>query len=304
MSGMHRDRLKHGGLSFQRVMQLLSAALFNGYLVGFQKGKIFTGSFKMVCVPVLNCYSCPGALGACPIGSLQATLGVKHHFPFYVLGLMMLFGVLLGRLVCGLLCPFGRVQDLLYKIPFHKRSVPKKIDRPARYLKYAVLLVLVILLPAFASSKSGIIPPYFCKYLCPAGTLEGGIPHVLFNPQLRKAAGVLFDWKLLVLLLIVLASAIVHRPFCRYLCPLGAFYSLFNRFSFFQMHVDKSKCVGCRACERACPMAVEVTKNCSSAECIRCGKCRTVCPTGAISWGFTGKVPAAEPKAVETADKV
>ena len=223
MSGMHRNRLKHGGLSFQRVIQLLSAALLNGYIVGFQKGKIYTGSFKTVCVPVLNCYSCPGALGACPIGSLQATLGVKHHFPFYVLGLMMLFGLLLGRLVCGLLCPFGLVQDLLYKIPFHKCNVPKKIDRPARYLKYCILLVLVILLPAFAASKSGIIPPYFCKYLCPAGTLEGGIPHVLLNPQLRKVAGVLFDWKLLVLLFIVLASTIVHRPFCRYLCPLGAF---------------------------------------------------------------------------------
>ena len=304
MSGMHRDRLKHGGLSFQRVIQLLSAALLNGYIVGFQKGKIYTGSFKTVCVPVLNCYSCPGALGACPIGSLQATLGVKHHFPFYVLGLMMLFGVLLGRLVCGLLCPFGLVQDLLYKIPFHKCNVPKKIDRPARYLKYCILLVLVILLPAFAASKSGIIPPYFCKYLCPAGTLEGGIPHVLLNPQLRKVAGVLFDWKLLVLLFIVLASTIVHRPFCRYLCPLGAFYSLFNRFSFFQMHVDRSKCVGCRVCERVCPMAVEVIKNCNSAECIRCGKCKTVCPTGAISWGFTGNVTAAGVKAVDTADKV
>ena len=95
-------------ISRQRAVQLLAAALFNGYAAGFQKGKIFTGSSKAVCVPVLNCYSCPGALGACPIGSLQAALGgIQRRFPFYVLGLLMLFGIVLGRVVCGLLCPFG-----------------------------------------------------------------------------------------------------------------------------------------------------------------------------------------------------
>ena len=84
----------------------------------------------------------------------------------------------------------------------------------------------------------------------------------------------------------VLLSLCVHRPFCRYLCPLGAFYSLFNRFSFFQMRLDESRCVGCGRCERSCPMAVEVTRDINSPECIRCGKCRSVCPTGAISSGF------------------
>lgn len=254
-------------------------------------------------MPVLNCYSCPGALGACPIGSLQTALGTKHRFPFYVLGVLMLFGVLFGRLVCGLLCPFGLVQDLLDKIPVKKLRVPRRIDRPARYVKYLVLAVLVVLLPTFATGAGGIAPPYFCKYLCPAGTLEGGIPHVLLNPQLRRVAGALFDWKLAVLVVIVLASTVLHRPFCRYLCPLGAFYALFNRFSFFQMHVDRDKCVGCRACERACPMAVEVTKNINSAECIRCGKCKSVCPTAAISWGFAAGRPAAETKTVDSANE-
>lgn len=119
MLRMYRDRVKNKKrkkrISFQRIMQLVSTALFNGYAIGFAKGKIFTGKSKAFCVPVLNCYSCPGALGACPIGSLQAALGGKHHFPFYVLGLLMLFGIVLGRLVCGLLCPFGLVQDLLHK---------------------------------------------------------------------------------------------------------------------------------------------------------------------------------------------
>lgn len=291
MPGVHRNRLKRFKLSFQRKVQLISAVLINGYAAGFARGKIFTGGTKAVCVPVLNCYSCPGALGACPIGSLQAVLGgANHRFPFYVLGLLMLFGVVLGRLVCGLLCPFGLVQDLLHKIPSPKLKVPKKIDRPLRWLKYMVLAVMVILLPAFAAADTGVTPPYFCKYLCPAGTLGGGIPLLAANPSLRALVGALFSWKVLVMALILLACVFIPRVFCRYLCPLGAFYSVFNRFSLYQMHLDRTKCVGCKACERSCPMVVEVTKNINSPECIRCGKCRSVCPTGAISGGFSRNV--------------
>nr|WP_326208486.1 4Fe-4S binding protein [uncultured Oscillibacter sp.] len=283
MSRVHRHRMR---ISRQRLIQLAAAALFNGYAAGFQRGRIFTGGSKAVCVPVLNCYSCPGALGACPIGALQTALGAKRHFPFYVLGTLMLFGVVLGRAVCGLLCPFGLVQDLLHKIPVPKRTVPRRLDRPARYLKYGVLAALVILLPAVLVTDAGIVPPLFCKYLCPAGTLEGGIPLLLADPNLRKVAGALFSWKALVLAVILAASALVHRPFCKYLCPLGAFYALFNRFSFFQMRLDQDQCVGCGKCEAACPMQVEVTTDINHPECIRCGKCKSVCPTGAISSGF------------------
>lgn len=278
--------MKGGGprRSPQRVIQLVSAVVLNGYMAGFRKGTIFTGSSKAVCVPVLNCYSCPGALGACPIGALQAAAGgVKHHFPFYVLGLLTLFGVVLGRLACGLLCPFGLVQDLLHHIPVPKMTVPPALDRPARWLKYGILLVFVLLLPAFVA---GITPPYFCEYICPAGTLGGGVPLLLTNPPLRELAGVLFTWKALVLAAVVLLSMLVHRPFCRYLCPLGAFYALFQRFSFYQMSLERDKCVDCKRCEKACPMAVEVTKQINSAECIRCGRCKYVCPTGAIKSGF------------------
>lgn len=286
MPGVHRDRVKGGRprRSPQRVIQLVSAVVLNGYMAGFRKGTIFTGSSKAVCVPVLNCYSCPGALGACPIGALQAAAGgVKHHFPFYVLGLLTLFGVVLGRLACGLLCPFGLVQDLLHHIPVPKMTVPPALDRPARWLKYGILLVFVLLLPAFVA---GITPPYFCEYICPAGTLGGGVPLLLTNPPLRELAGALFTWKALVLAAVVLLSMLVHRPFCRYLCPLGAFYALFQRFSFYQMSLERDKCVDCKRCEKACPMAVEVTKQINSAECIRCGRCKYVCPTGAIKSGF------------------
>jgi ferredoxin-type protein NapH len=293
-------REKKRGISPRLFVQLAAAVLMNGYAAGFAGGRIFTGPTKAVCVPVLNCYSCPGALGSCPIGALQTVLA-HHRFPFYVLGTLMLFGVVLGRFVCGWLCPFGLLQDLLNKIPHPSRKPKNKwikgADRAARYLKYLVLAVLVVLLPAFAAGAAGVSEPWFCKYLCPAGTLEGGIPHMLLQPQLRALAGALFDWKLIVLVAVILAAVLIRRPFCRYLCPLGALYALFNRFSFYQMHVDREKCVDCGACRTACPMTVAVTDNINSAECIRCGRCRDVCPTDAIRAGFAGEAPQPAPPA-------
>lgn len=288
MFGMHRDRLKQPLMSGRSMIQIAAAVIMNGYVVGFTQKKIFTGKSKMLCVPVLNCYSCPGAVGSCPIGAIQAMLGGIHgRFPFYILGTLMLFGILLGRVVCGFLCPFGLVQDLLHKIPHPKVTVLRKVDRTLRYLKYIVLLVMVFLLPAFAGTESGVNPPYFCKYLCPAGTLEGGIPLVLTNPALRQIAGALFQWKVALLVLILAGSVFIPRFFCRYFCPLGAFYALFNRFAFYHMSVDYGKCTGCKKCEKVCPMQVEVTKNINSPECIRCGLCRKNCAAGAISGGFT-----------------
>lgn len=272
------------------LIQVLFAALINGYAIGFAKGKIFTGGSKVVCVPVLNCYSCPGAVGACPIGALQAVLGGrKHNFSFYVLGTIMLFGVILGRFICGFLCPFGLIQDLLHKIPLPKVHVPKKIDKPMRWFKYVILAVMVFLFPIFLTNKFGIAPPYFCKYICPAGTLEGALPLLIKNESLRSTIGFLFNWKFGILLTVLLLSVLIHRPFCKYICPLGALYGLFNRFSFYQMKLDKGKCVGCKSCEKVCPMNVEILKNINSSECIRCGRCKAVCPTKAISSGFNLK---------------
>lgn len=269
------------------VIQTLAAILTNANLKGFSEGKIYKGNTKMACVPGLNCYSCPGAVGSCPIGSLQAVLGGgKYKFSYYVIGILMFFGILLGRLVCGFLCPFGFIQDLLYKIPTPKLKTPKKIDKKLRYLKYLVLLIPVILLPMFLVDQFGSAPPYFCQWICPVGTLEGGIPLVIKNESLRNTLGFLFNWKIFLLVLTIVSSILAYRPFCKYICPLGALYSLFNKYSFYQMNLDKLKCNGCKACERNCKMNVEVTKNINSLECIRCGECKKACKQGAINSGF------------------
>ena len=223
---------------FRGWIQAGATLLTNLHLPNFLKGGLYQGAGKTVCVPGLNCYSCPAASGACPIGAFQAVVGSsKFSFSYYITGFLILLGVLLGRFICGFLCPFGWFQELLHKIPTKKLSTKKL--KPLTYLKYAVLLVMVFLLPAFLVNDVGMGDPFFCKYLCPQGVLEGAIPLSLANSGIRAALGKLFTWKFSILLSVIVLSVLFYRPFCKWLCPLGAFYALFNRVSLFQMKVDK-----------------------------------------------------------------
>lgn len=265
-------------------IQALAALLHNANLKGFFTGKIYQGPLKSVCVPGLNCYSCPGAVGACPIGSLQSFLsGLRIRIPYYIVGLLLFFGAVLGRAVCGFLCPCGFLQELLNKIP----GVPKRdhfrLDRPLRRLKYAVLVLLVVVLPLLYP-----LTPFFCKYLCPSGTLAG-ILLAARDSMVRAQLGGIFLWKFFVLLWVAAACLVIYRPFCKYLCPLGAIYGLFNRFALYRTHLDTDKCIHCGACAKACRMCVDPSKTPNSAECIRCGDCARVCPADALHMGLRRK---------------
>ncbi len=270
---------------FRGLIQAGATLLTNIHLPNFIKGGLYQGKGKYVCVPGLNCYSCPAASGACPIGAFQAVVGSsKFRFSYYITGFLILLGVLLGRFICGFLCPFGWLQELLHKIPTKKLSTKKL--KPLTYVKYAVLVVMVFLLPMLMKGDIGIGDPYFCKYLCPQGVLEGAIPLSIANSGIRAALGSLFNWKLGVLITVVVLSVLFYRPFCKWICPLGAFYALLNRVSLFQMKVDKDKCISCGKCARACKMDVDVTKSPNHTECIRCGMCVKACPTGAVRFRY------------------
>lgn len=265
------------------LVQFIFTALTNGYAAGYAQGSIYRGAGKFVCVPGLNCYSCPGAVGSCPIGSLQAVITSREHkFTFYVLGFLLLFGALFGRLVCGWLCPFGLVQDLLHKIPFVKKLRRLPGERVLRCLKYAVLIGFVIVLPLTVLDIVGQGQPWFCKYICPSGTLFAGIPLIAANPPLRATLGWLFTWKAAILIVLVLLSIVLWRPFCRYLCPLGAIYGLFNPVAVYRFRIDTDKCTACGACQKACKLDIAVYRTPNSPECVRCGDCRRSCPHGAI----------------------
>lgn len=270
----------------RHMIQALGMLAFNGNFKGFAEGTIYTGELKKVCVPVLNCYSCPGALGACPIGSIQAVAGShKFNFSFYVVGLLMMLGILLGRFFCGYLCPFGFLQDLLHKIPLPKIKVPKTLNRILSYLKYVILAVFVFILPLALADKFGMSDPYFCKYICPAGILEGGLPLISKNPEMRRSLGFLFNWKLGIAVFVVIGAVFIYRIFCRYLCPLGAFYGIFHPFGFYRFKIN-DKCIHCGRCAKACKLDIDPVKTPNSPECIRCRDCIHACPVDAIDNGF------------------
>lgn len=275
---------------FRGWIQAAATLLTNIHLPNFIKGGIYQGKGKAVCVPGLNCYSCPGAAGACPIGSFQAVVGSsKFRFSYYITGFLILLGVLLGRFICGFLCPFGWLQELLHKIPGKKLSTKKL--KPLTYLKYAILLLAVVLLPAIVVNDLGMGDPFFCKYICPQGVLEGAIPLAAVNEGIRSALGPLFNRKLIILIVVVVLSALFYRPFCKWICPLGAFYALMNKVSLLGIKVDEHKCVSCGKCARVCKMDVDVTKTPNHTECIRCGKCITACPTDAIKFNYGFEMP-------------
>lgn len=262
------------------AIQAVATLIQNANLKGFFTGKIYTGKTKAVCVPGLNCYSCPGAVGACPVGALQNSLSaMKFKFPYYVLGLLIFFGTLVGRLICGFICPFGFLQDLLNKIPFPAKIRKFKGDRILRNIKYVILVVLVIVLPVLVK-----LTPFFCKYLCPSGTVAGFLL-ACSDTKLFSVFGSLFAWKASLLGIIVLLSIIIARPFCKYLCPLGAIYAPFNKFSLFKMHLNSQSCIGCGKCSQVCDMCVDPSKSPNHTECIRCGKCIDACPVNALKFG-------------------
>lgn len=275
------DSRKKGPLT-RRLIQLYSALLYNAHLKGFAEGEIYTGPLKSVCVPGLNCYSCPGAVGACPLGSLQNAIASSAERPaFYVVGLLLLFGLLLGRVICGFLCPFGLIQELLHKIPtkkLHKSRVTRALTR----VKYVLLGALVIAVPAWFAFRRVPLPA-FCKYVCPAGTLEGALLLLLHpgNGALRELAGGLFWWKLAVLVPILAVCVFVFRAFCRFLCPLGALYGMLSKLALLGVKLDRKRCTACGACVRACPMDI---RRVGDSECVHCGSCIDVCPTKAISF--------------------
>lgn len=270
------------------IIQSCFAALSNGYVKGFAEGHIFDGATKYVCVPGMNCYSCPGALGSCPVGSLQATLTAREYkISMYVVGMLVVFGAFFGRVVCGFLCPFGLIQDLLYKIPFVKKITALPGERALRWMRFVFLGVFVIVLPAFVADFMGLGEPWFCKWICPVGTLEGGVPLVLLNSGMRSAAGFIFRWKLAILIVTTLASIVIWRPFCRYVCPLGAVYGILNKVSLYRFEIDTDKCTRCSACQKACGLGIKVFDSPNSIDCVRCGECRDACPRGAIQGGFS-----------------
>lgn len=271
----------------RKIIQIAAFGYSNTYLGNFINGRIYKGEWKQFCNPGMNCYSCPAARLSCPIGAMQAVSGsIQFRFSFYVMGFVLALGVIFGRAVCGFVCPFGLIQELLYKMPFPK----KKLWKGFTYVKYLMLLVFVLVLPVVNTNIVGMGEPAFCEYICPVGTLEGGIPLLGTHPELRSMLGTFFSFKMCILIVTLIGCLMVCRFFCKVMCPLGAIYGLLNKISLYHMEIDKERCISCGMCETSCPMDVDPSKNPDTAECIRCGKCTETCPKQALSLKFRCRI--------------
>ncbi len=278
----------------RKWVQIITALLTNGYWAFPFTRNMYQGPLKVVCSPGLNCYSCPAATTYCPIGAFQQMmLSIqfnlefgKYYLGLFVLGCIGVVGSFLGRIVCGWACPFGFIQELIYKIPTKKKwGVPRIL----RFIKYGLLLLTVVLLPLLVVDAMGLGEPWFCKYICPAGTLEAGLPMLLLKPDLRAAAGLLFSVKVVIMVGFLLWSIKASRPFCRTACPLGAFYGLFNKWRVVKMHLNEDKCTKCLECHPVCPMGVKFNESPDDADCIGCLKCMNeACRYGAITLSVGG----------------
>lgn len=263
-------------------------AITNGYAKGFMPpGTLWQGQSRGFCVPALNCYACPASIFACPIGTLQHFVIIRA-VPVYFLGLFATFSMAVGRMACGTICPFGFLQEILYKFHSFKLRIPAWLT----YLKYAVLVGLVFIIPFYT------LQPWFSK-LCPVGTLIGGLPWVTINTEIRMMIHELFWVKVAILIVVVSMSAVSKRPFCRVICPLGAIFSLFNRVSILRLAWRESECTHCDKCTRICPMDIAVYKDANNHNCIRCLDC-TSCPAVSATLGLglekvRPRLPATEP---------
>jgi len=253
----------------RRSLQALTLLFTHSYMSVFATGQIYKGPLRGYCLPVLSCQSCPSAVTSCPVGLIQH-YAVIGQFPLFLTGLLGLVGLLVGRMACGWLCPFGLFQDMFYGIKTRKVRLPG----PIGLLRYPVLLVLVLLLPYLTGES-------WFSVLCPQGTLTSAIPWAIWNPSdplthLPLIQGskltTLFVVKLLVLGGFLVLFVVSKRPFCRGFCPLGLLLSFFNPVSLVRLEVSAA-CKGCNQCQRDCPVDHAVHEAPNAGACIRCLTC-------------------------------
>lgn len=218
------------------------------------------------------------ALGAIWKSILSSTFRFDEQAAnILLLAVVFIVTAVWGRFFCGFICSFGALQDLLWlggrNLPF-RPVFSQKVDRVLKYLKYAVLLFIVIGVWTFGITGDTVWSPWtiFGMYASP----WKGVPS---QAMFLSVGGLL-------LLLTIIGSLLIERFFCKYLCPLGALFTLASHFRVFKLKRDSASCSGsCRVCSRKCSMSIPLYQydKVRSGECIDCMKCTTTCARGNIN---------------------
>lgn len=273
----------------RHLVQLCAALLYNTNAFTPLTGKSLDLSYQEVCVPGLNCQYCRWTIAGCPLGVTQQALsGSFSAVAWQFWGLLVLLALLFGRMICGWACPMGLLQDLVDKAPLPKLK-KSRVTYYLSYLKYVITVLFVLAIPLYTGHVTGRGITAFCAWICPGNFLEALFIPTLLQGSIDNLVIAVHNAKFFPVIGLLIIMMWIYRPFCRFICPLGAFYGLFSRFSFFGVAVDKEKCIGCSACIRTCRLDVRAV---GDKECISCGRCIPACPKGAVYFKHSGRKEA------------
>ncbi len=204
-----------------------------------------------------------------------------HQSSLTLLWLVLLLTLFFGPVFCGWICPIGSIQEFIGKIgkklfpKKYNRFIPSKIDVWFRYIRYLVLILIVVL----TAQQLRLVFQDYCPYFS------------IFNIW---ASGIAFS-SLILLGFILIGSLFVERPWCKYLCPLGALLGIFNLFRIIKLRRNTETCINCTKCNNVCPMNIPVStkKVIRDHQCISCLLCTDegACPvSGSLNFSlFTKK---------------
>jgi len=285
----------------RKITQFCCFLLLNAVVFGFGPWPIL--------LPIVQSPGVPQKTVSDALSALQVML-YQGIFPWLPIASFLLTAVILGRALCGWVCPFGFIQDLLGYIKKRHIQVSLRTHGGMIKVKYGILGVVLFISATLAISLAagvgksyetaiGVFAPAPFNALSPADTLFAVLPRmvlmVVYAPE-ALIAGILSDplfWvRLAIMIAIIVLAAYVPRSWCRYFCPIGALLAVLNRFSFLGLKRDPLRCTkaGCRTCVDACPMMVRILElpweKFTDSECIYCLKCVDACPTRAIKPKF------------------
>ncbi len=288
----------------RRIIQFSSFILFSAM--------VFNISALPLLIPILWTWRFEPNTAGDAFTALQIML-YKTVFPWLALASFLIVGILLGRFLCGWICPFGFIQDLIGFIKRKKMELSIRTQETMIYVKYAVLSIALFVSITFSITKLmgthgnyesalGIFVKAPFTTLSPGETLFGALPQMILNfaetvsgtPILEALSGIanvspLFWVQLSIMIGILIFSAYVPRAWCRYFCPHAAIMAIMNKFSFIGLRRDPVKCTkgACRRCVEVCPMNVRILdlpwEKISDPECIYCLRCIDACPDKAIT---------------------